>query len=420
MTRNLYLGTALDNVTAASNFAEFVQAVSQDWAHVVATDFPTRAKALAAEILRAKPDVVGLQEVSLWRDQDVSDIVTGTTAPNATHVVYDFLAMVQAELRAGGTAYSAVSTSTNADVEAPRSNSASPNGFTDVRLTDRDVILVRAELADKFSGAASGHYKDQFTVPSVVGPLTFTRGWASIDYRHDANRTVRIIDTHLEIEAGPAGTTQVAQGTNSCATWSPQARTLSSSLPTSIRPPMAQRPKAACATRIGVRPDARLAAAPAARSPASDLTPDTAAPRARAARRRTSWSLPLQTSFLQACKIKPGSEVSGKSGEAHLWMSDIDAFALPWIAHVATPAYRTVVRCLVALTGLLAGRSRRGTGGVRATRSSRNRDLFDLLKVEPMTGIEPAYSAWESDVGAGGLGLTCGDGVSQRVWVDRG
>ena len=119
MTRNLYLGTALDNVTAASNFAEFVQAVSQDWAHVVATDFPTRAKALAAEILRAKPDVVGLQEVSLWRDQDVSDIVTGTTAPNATHVVYDFLAMVQAELRAGGTAYSAVSTSTNADVEAP-------------------------------------------------------------------------------------------------------------------------------------------------------------------------------------------------------------------------------------------------------------------------------------------------------------
>jgi hypothetical protein len=130
----------------------------------------------------------------------------GTTAPNATHVVYDFLAMVQAELRAGGTAYSAVSTSTNADVEAPRSNSASPNGFTDVRLTDRDVILVRAELADKFSGAASGHYKDQFTVPSVVGPLTFTWGWASIDYRHDANSTVRIIDAHLEIEAGPAGT----------------------------------------------------------------------------------------------------------------------------------------------------------------------------------------------------------------------
>ena len=42
-------------------------------------------------------------------------------------------------------------------------------------------------------------------------------------------------------------------------------------------------------------PDARSAAAPVARSPASDPTPDTAAPRAHAARRGTSWSLPLQT-----------------------------------------------------------------------------------------------------------------------------
>jgi endonuclease/exonuclease/phosphatase family metal-dependent hydrolase len=210
MTRNLYLGTGLDNTLAASNFAEFVQAVSQDWAHVVATDFPTRAKALAAEILRAKPDVVGLQEVSLWRDQTVSDIVTGTTGPNATHVVYDFLAILQAALTAGGTPYTAVSTSTNADIEAPRLNSASPNGFTDVRITDRDVILVRTELANKFSGAASGHYTAQLTVPSAVGPITFTRGWASIDYRHDANRMVKIIDTHLETEAGP--TAQVAQG----------------------------------------------------------------------------------------------------------------------------------------------------------------------------------------------------------------
>ena len=89
-------------------------------------------------------------------------------------------------------------------------NSASPNGFTDVRITDRDVILVRTELADKFSGAASGHYTAQLTVPSAVGPITFTRGWASIDYRHDANRMVKIIDTHLETEAGP--TAQVAQG----------------------------------------------------------------------------------------------------------------------------------------------------------------------------------------------------------------
>src|SRR6478752_545442 len=32
MTRNLYLGTALDNAVGASNFADFVRTVSQDWA----------------------------------------------------------------------------------------------------------------------------------------------------------------------------------------------------------------------------------------------------------------------------------------------------------------------------------------------------------------------------------------------------
>jgi len=57
--------------------------------------------------------------------------------------------------------------------------------------------------------------------------------------------------------------------------------------------------------------------ASAARSPASDRTPDTAAPRAYTAGPDTSCSLPLQTSFVRACKIKPCPEVSGKAGEAH-------------------------------------------------------------------------------------------------------
>ena len=97
MTRNLYVGTGLDNTVTPTTPEAFIWAVTQDWGHVVATDFPTRAGALAAEILGAHADVVGLQEVALWRDQTPSDLVTGaTTGPNATHVVYDFLALLQA------------------------------------------------------------------------------------------------------------------------------------------------------------------------------------------------------------------------------------------------------------------------------------------------------------------------------------
>jgi endonuclease/exonuclease/phosphatase family metal-dependent hydrolase len=216
MTRNLYLGTGLTNILLATTPPDVVTAVTHDWANVVATDFRTRARALAEEIRRAGPDVVGLQEVSLWRDQTPSDIlspqgtVAGAPTPNAAHVVYDFLAILRAQLVARGIPYVPVSTSTNADVESPRASAG--GGFTDVRLTDRDVILVRAPLAGKFRSPSHGHYLAQLTVPTLTGPVTFTRGWASIDYRPDGRHTVRIFDTHLEVEEPPiAGTIQELQ-----------------------------------------------------------------------------------------------------------------------------------------------------------------------------------------------------------------
>jgi endonuclease/exonuclease/phosphatase family metal-dependent hydrolase len=209
MTRNLYLGTGLNAVVAAKTPTEFVGAVSQAWANVVATDFPARAEALADEIQQAGPDFVGLQEVSLWRDQVPSDAPIHPT-PNAEHVVYDFLAILLAELAERGSPYVPVSTSVNADVEAPR---ADRNGLTDVRLTDRDVILVRAPLAGKVSNPRDGRYAAQLSMPSVGGDVAFTRGWTAVDYRHDAKTTVRIFNTHLEVEdPGKAAEVQVAQG----------------------------------------------------------------------------------------------------------------------------------------------------------------------------------------------------------------
>lgn len=210
LTRNLYVGTGLDNLATATTFPDFVAAVTRDWANVLATDFPRRAKALATEIQLARPDVVGLQEVSLFREQLVSDTVQGNPTPNAQDVVYDFLTILQAELAARGVPYTAVSTSTNADAESPRANPASPIGFTDVRLTDRDVILARADIGSRFSNPRDGHYAAQFGRGSVAGPLAFTRGWTSIDYAMTPSRTIRIFNTHLETSDGASA--QVAQG----------------------------------------------------------------------------------------------------------------------------------------------------------------------------------------------------------------
>jgi endonuclease/exonuclease/phosphatase family metal-dependent hydrolase len=212
MTRNLYLGTGLNNTVTATTPEQLVEAVTDDWAHVVATDFPTRAGALAAEVGQTRPDVIGLQEVTLWRDQLVSDAATAP-GPNASDVVHDFLAILLARLASHGIPYVAVSTSVNADVEAPRQNPLSPTGLTDIRVTDRDVILVRSPLLERFGNPRDGHYSAQLVLPSRAGPISFTRGWASIDYRLDARTRVRIFDTHLEVGSPVrAAQVQVAQG----------------------------------------------------------------------------------------------------------------------------------------------------------------------------------------------------------------
>ncbi len=65
MTRNLYLGADLDPVVKATSFSGALKAVAAGWAQVQANDFPTRARAIAAEIARAKPDFVGFQELVL-------------------------------------------------------------------------------------------------------------------------------------------------------------------------------------------------------------------------------------------------------------------------------------------------------------------------------------------------------------------
>ena len=73
MTRNLFLGADLGPALNADTFNEFTAANGAILREVDRTDFPRRAKGLAAEIKSKKPDLVGLQEGAWWR--------TGTQDP---------------------------------------------------------------------------------------------------------------------------------------------------------------------------------------------------------------------------------------------------------------------------------------------------------------------------------------------------
>src|SRR4051794_35115281 len=189
MTQNLYLGTPLNDAFAASSWSQLATAGSRDWATVLANDFPRRARALADEIARVRPDVVGLQEVTLWRDQTPGDVTTDP-APDATHVTLDYLAILLSALRDRGVPYTSVATSTGADLEFPRLRPG--GGLADVRLTDRDALIVRSDVARRASNPRHGHYAAQYGDPFLTGPVRSTRSWESIDFRRDPTRTVRI------------------------------------------------------------------------------------------------------------------------------------------------------------------------------------------------------------------------------------
>jgi endonuclease/exonuclease/phosphatase family metal-dependent hydrolase len=163
---------------------------------------------LAGQIVRARPDVVALQEVTLWRDQAPGDVMT-RPAPHAVHVVVDHLAVLLSALRARAVPYTAVAVSAGADLEFPRRGP--DGGLVDVRLTDRDALLVRSDEAARVTDPMHGHYAAQHDDPFLTGPVRSTRNWTSIDYRIDPTTTVRIVTTHLEVADPGTGTTQERQ-----------------------------------------------------------------------------------------------------------------------------------------------------------------------------------------------------------------
>src|SRR6266511_2564400 len=119
MTRNVYLGADLGPAIRAPDLNSFVEATGAVLRQTTATNFPTRANGLAAEILGTQPDLVGLQEVALWRTgpSSIAPLLGG--AKTATTVRYDFLQLLLDQLNAGEEQYLPVVVEQEFDFEAP-------------------------------------------------------------------------------------------------------------------------------------------------------------------------------------------------------------------------------------------------------------------------------------------------------------
>lgn len=201
MTRNLYFGTSLDGVLTATNLLDVMKEVDKAYKAVHKTNFPERAEALAREIVKAGPQLIGLQEAAIWRIQSPGDILKGGTTP-ATKVVFDFVQILLDELAERGACYEVAVSIDELDAELP-----SITG-DDIRLTDRDVILVRKRKwyhRVRVLRTHSGHFKTllQLPVGGMGGPIiTVNRGWVAADVLVGW-RFFRFLNTHLEDDIAP-------------------------------------------------------------------------------------------------------------------------------------------------------------------------------------------------------------------------
>jgi endonuclease/exonuclease/phosphatase family metal-dependent hydrolase len=211
MTRNLYLGADLTPAIQSTSTSAFIEANGGIVRQVEATNFPVRAKGLAREILSEEPDLVGLQEVALWREAPPSLGPVFSGKPAATTVKYDFLKLLLAQLNKGKARYKVVVSQDEFDFEAPANANGVPgdgpgggvgvlaNAEVNGRLTMRDVILARRGAGVVTSKPKSGNFVHPLIV-KVAGSteVTVTRGWTSVDAKVRGSKKLRFVNTHLE------------------------------------------------------------------------------------------------------------------------------------------------------------------------------------------------------------------------------
>ena len=193
MTQNLYVGADIHRVLLPG---DILQLAAEAYQVLGQTDFPERAEALADEIARVQPELIGLQEVSWIRIQSPTDFVF--YPPNAEGEVLNYLEILLAALETRGLSYEVAAIVQNADVELPMyafDDLGNIIGVDDIRLTDRDVILARDDV--DIANATSRNYviNAQFAVGGI--PVEFTRGFVAVDATVRGG-TFRFVNTHLE------------------------------------------------------------------------------------------------------------------------------------------------------------------------------------------------------------------------------
>jgi endonuclease/exonuclease/phosphatase family metal-dependent hydrolase len=199
LTQNMDAGTDQSYIVAAAQgYLDPALAVDLTFAELQLGNLPGRAAALAARIANSKPDLVALQECTLWR----AALTAG--APLAT--LYDQLAILRAALATLGAPYDVVAINSLNELTLPGRRIAA------LSFTDRNVLLVRAGARPPGLHFSDVHTHIFHAALPFAG-LVVQAGWIEAEV-HLENRHFRLVTTHLEstVPGVPEATeVQVAQ-----------------------------------------------------------------------------------------------------------------------------------------------------------------------------------------------------------------
>ncbi|HTA46310.1 MAG TPA: endonuclease/exonuclease/phosphatase family protein [Bryobacteraceae bacterium] len=182
MTQNMDAGTDLGFAIAELlGFLPPGVGVELTYEEILASDIPGRTTLLASSVADKKPDLLCLQEATLWR--------TGESVNTATTVLYDQLQLLLADLAAAGVSYDIAAVETLADQALPKASGGT------LRITDRNALLIRADLLPPELHLSDVH-SDTFDAVYSIGGLHAPAGWISAIV-HTGNRHFRLVTTHL-------------------------------------------------------------------------------------------------------------------------------------------------------------------------------------------------------------------------------
>lgn len=208
MTQNQYLGADIGPLIATLGTPAFNDSVVAALRQIAANSSQERFVALAAQVLKRRPHLVGLQEV--WRFDCIPAVpeLNGypCTDPSIAGAFSDHLAGTLAALGAG---YSAVGQVRNFSVQSFDVYPGIPffiNGIPAfLRVMDRDVILARNDVAAEPLALPCAKPSLDGCNFSVAVPLpglgAIERGFVAVDATVNGE-AYRFINTHLEVQGG--------------------------------------------------------------------------------------------------------------------------------------------------------------------------------------------------------------------------